>query len=340
MGNRFERHPVATLAALLLAILAAAEGALRLAAPGAIVFVHAARQVHRYSRRWAVDLRPGSRARLRLDGPGGRTILDFVLTVGPDAFRLPGGAPRPNPSGRYVHAVGDSYTMGWGVADDQSYPAILDSLLPDGPRVLNLGVDGFGAVGATERSRELADRFPPAHVVYLFVPNDFEDDARSVRVVSRPVLLHAALEGLDVLRRHTYLANTPFAIRWHLVSARAPARSDARGDGGPGAGAVLDPDPGTLPAPDRSLPTFDRISAFRRFLEARGARFTVLALSGQPQSLACYRFCREEGIETHLIEVPPSLRIPLDDHFTPAGNAWLARFVRDRVLVDARGAKP
>jgi hypothetical protein len=324
--------------------LVGAEGLLRVFTPSAIVFVHAARQVHRYSPRWAVDLIPDSRGRLRLEGTGGRTLLDFVLTVGPDGFRSSAGGPRPGAAGRFIHAIGDSYTMGWGVDDARAYPAVLDSLLPGGPRVLNLGVDGFGAVAATERSRELADRFPPVQVIYLFVPNDFEDDERAARVARRPGLLHAGFEALDVLRRITYLANVPFAVKWHLLSAGSGAgprpRADTVAGEAPASGVVLDPDPASLPAVDHTNPSLVQIAAFGRFLKGRGARLTVLALSKQPPSVACYRFCRDTGIEAHLIEMPESLRIPGDDHFTVAGNAWLAAWVRDHVVNDGRATNP
>lgn len=325
-------------------MLLGAEGLLRVFAPSAIAFVHAARQVHRYSPRWAVDLIPDSRARLRLEGAGGRTLLDFVMTVGPDGFRTIAGRHGAGAAGRFIHAIGDSYTMGWGVDDAQAYPAVLESLLPGGPRVLNLGVDGFGAVAATERSRELADRFPPVQVIYLFVPNDFEDDERAVRVGRRPGLLHAGFEALDVLRRVTYLANVPFAVKWHLVSARSAERPGPRADAvagdAPASGVVLDPDPASLPAVDHTNPSLAQIAAFGRFLKERGARLTVLALSTQSPSVACYRFCRDTGIETHLIEIPESLRIPGDGHFTAAGNAWLAAWVRDHVVSDGRATNP
>ena len=325
-------------------LLLAVEGLLRAFAPGAIVFVHAARHVHRYSPRWAVDLIPSSRERLRLEGTGGRKLLDFVLTVGPDGFRAMAGGSRPGAAGRFIHAIGDSYTMGWGVDDAQAYPAVLDSLLPQGPRVLNLGVDGFGAVAATERSRELADRFPPVHVIYLFVPNDFEDDERAARVAGRPGLLHAGFEALDALRRVSYLANVPFALKWHLLLARAPAGPTLRAHTAagelPSSGVVLDPDPASLPPVDHTIPSLAQIGAYGRFLKERGARFTVLALSTQSPSLACYRFCRDTGVEAHLIEVPESLRIPGDGHFTAAGNAWLAGWIRDHVVSDGRATNP
>lgn len=325
-------------------MLLVAEGLLRLFAPRAIVFVYAARQVHRYSRRWAVDLIPKTRARLRLAGAGGESLLDFVVTVGPDGFRTIAGGPRPDAGGRFIHAIGDSYTMGWGVDDGRAYPAVLDSLLPQGPRVLNLGVDGFGAVAATERSRELADRFPPAHAIYLFVPNDFEDDERARSVAARPRFLHVGFEALDGLRRITYLWNVPFALKWHLVSGQTGPRGVALGDAVAGSppvtGVVLDPDPASLPAVDGAIPSLVQVAAYDRFLRNRGARLTVLALSTQPQSVACYRFCRESGIETHIIDVPESLRIPGDGHFAAAGNTWLAHWIRDHVLRDDRATNP
>jgi hypothetical protein len=72
-----------------------------------------------------------------------------------------------------------------------------------------------------------------------------------------------------------------------------------------------------------------RIAAYRSFLESRGARLLVLALSNQPPSLTCYRFCRDQGIPAHLIELPWNLRLPGDGHFNPQGNDVLARLVRE-----------
>ena len=91
---------------------------------------------------------------------------------------------------------------------------------------------------------------------------------------------------------------------------------------------------------DHTIPSLAQIAAYDRFLKERGARLTVLALSTQPPSLACYRFCRDTGIEAHLIELPESLRIPGDGHFTAAGNAWLAVWIRDHVLSDGRATNP
>ena len=135
------------------------------------------RRVHGYSRVARVDLRPSQSARLRLERSDGQPLFDFRLSTGPEGFRVeePAG-PAPPPGVRFLHAIGDSYTMGWGVDADASYPARLARRLGPELPVLNLGVDGFGAIGATAKSRALAERFPPAAAVYLFSPNDLDDD--------------------------------------------------------------------------------------------------------------------------------------------------------------------
>jgi hypothetical protein len=53
----------------------------------------------------------------------------------------------------------------------------------------------------------------------------------------------------------------------------------------------------------------------------------VLVLSNQPESLAAYRFCREQGIEAHLFDVPQTMRIPGEGHFNVEGNEAVAELV-------------
>jgi hypothetical protein len=119
--------------------------------------------------------------------------------------------------------------MGWGVDYSSSYPAALDWILPSDWRAINLGVDGFGTIAATEKSISLWDRFPADVSVYLFTPNDFEDDAKAVALRKRPRAFHLALGVYDWLREKTFTANLPFALKWyfHFRSLRAD-RATAR----------------------------------------------------------------------------------------------------------------
>jgi lysophospholipase L1-like esterase len=291
--------------------------------------------VHGYSRVARVDLRPNVRARLRLDRRDGRPLLDFAIETGPDAFRIDGAPLTPRPAARYVHAIGDSYTMGWGVEARDSWPAQLGRRLRPGRDVLNLGVDGFGAIGATAKSRSLADRYPPEHAVYLFSPNDLEDDRRAAALQARSAARHSAHEALDAVRRWSYLAGIPFAIRYRAqfgspgeaTAASAAERESVAAAAAGSFGALLVPEPESLPAPRADEPSFAALLAYREFLASRGARLTVLVLSTKPESLAALRFCREQGIAVRLFDVPRELLIPDEGHFGAAGNAAVAALV-------------
>jgi lysophospholipase L1-like esterase len=87
------------------------------------------------------------------------------------------------------------------------------------------------------------------------------------------------------------------------------------------------PIPAALSAPPVGHPTFAGLLSYRDFLAARGARLLVLVLSTQPESLTAYRFCREQGIEAHLFDVPLAQRIPDEGHFNAAGNEAVAALV-------------
>lgn len=300
-------------------------------------FAHEMRRVHRYSRTSRVELRPSQTVRLRLLRSDGQPLFDFRLRTGPEAFRIDDGPGTAASSGaRFLHAIGDSYTMGWGVDAASCYPARLAPRLEPGLRALNLGVDGFGAIGATTKSRALAERFPPARAVYLFSPNDLDDDVRAAAVARRGSLAHAAHEALDAFRRSSYVASVPFALRYRLQFQAGPAQS-AVGTEAVDPDSLLIPEPAALPAPPGDHPTFAALLAYRDFLAARGARLLVLVLSNQAESLMAYRFCREQGIEAHLFDVPPALRLPDEGHFSAAGNEAVAALV-ERLLREGRDA--
>jgi hypothetical protein len=344
-GGRFERHPRLTGAGLFAGAVVMLELSLRLWDPVPLRFAHAMRVVHGYSRTARVDLRPSRSVRLHIDRSDGQPLFDFRLSTGPEGFRVVEG--QSPPAGvRYLHAIGDSYTMGWGEDAAESYPARLAQRLGPGTAVLNLGVDGFGAIGATSKSRALAERYPPACAVYLFCPNDFDDDVQAAAVARRGALAHAAFEALDLVRRTSYIAGLPFALRYKLQFQAGPAAAKPTASGGFQSGAPSSVDPQTLllsepapaPAPPADRPTFAAIREYRDFLAARGARFLVMVLSNQKESLEVYRFCREQGIEAHLFDVPEALRIPDEGHFNARGNEAVAALVAQLLATQARDA--
>ena len=231
--------------------------------------------------------------------------------------------------------------MGWGVDSRLSYPARLAQALAPELGVLNLGVDGFGAIGATAKSRALADRYPPAAAVYLFCPNDLDDDVQAAALARRGSGGARRVRRVDALPPDELPAGR--AVRAALPAA-VPGRAgragrDERGEDGRRSrrkrtrSTALDPtklllpEPASPPAPRPTSPTFAALREYRDFLAARGARLVVLALSNQPESLMAYRFCKEQGIEAHLFDVPPEMRIPDEGHFNALGNAAVAALV-------------
>ena len=74
-----------------------------------------------------------------------------------------------------VIALGDSYTMGWGVQQDETFPQLLEQLT--GMRVLNAGVSSYG----TARETKLLERIATDSVKYIVVQyhaNDFEENEK------------------------------------------------------------------------------------------------------------------------------------------------------------------
>jgi hypothetical protein len=163
--NRLRKHPVLRLVISCLLSLLFVEICLRIADPSILDFGYSFRRINRYHPRWLVDYESNSSAWMRLRGSGNVYYQNFLITINEHGFRCWDRALDNNiskiPEGaKVIHAIGDSFTQGWGLNYEASYPAVLDFILPDRIRVLNLGVNGFGTIGATEKSMELWDRFP------------------------------------------------------------------------------------------------------------------------------------------------------------------------------------
>jgi hypothetical protein len=342
--NRFRRRPVASVVLTVASVLLVIEIGLRAWSPAALVFAHSWRQVLRYHDRWYVDFLPGTSSTVRWRNRRGVHVLNFVITVGRHGFRTFDreleSRPSPGARRRFVHAIGDSFTMGWGVSFDTSYPAVLDFLLPRDDRVLNLGLAGFGTIGATEKSRLLSESLPPAAAVYVFHANDYGDDARAVRWAQLPWIVHRAADVLNGLRRHTYLANLPFAIVWwlHLRTdldvGEAEFRSEKVSAWSPQAFQVV-PANDAPSDPAAGAASKEAMLGYARFLKERGVPLIVIALTPSGNTRDFNAFCSENGIEFLQLKTPEEFRLVSDGHLNQLGNHKLALFVRD--LLAKRG---
>lgn len=121
-------------------------------------------------------------------------IEDSFIRVNALGFRGP-EVVVPKPSGRFrIVVIGDSLTLGWGVADDETYAARLERLLRDrlpahDLDVINLGVGGFNTRQAVTWLERNERRLAPDLVLVGFYSNDvpdaLEDGLSGTRVAAK-----------------------------------------------------------------------------------------------------------------------------------------------------------
>jgi lysophospholipase L1-like esterase len=197
---RRPHRPLVAVAALL-AGLVAAEAGLRLASTHALRVLDV--EMWRYARRVKAPSqllglveahRPHAAARLmgvevRTDGHG---------------FRRPGAAIEAarRPGERPVVALGDSLTLGWGVAEDATWPARLEALLrlrcPDRPAIVhNAGVGNSNTPMQRARYEHLVRPLAPDWLVLGYFVNDAEPDPEPAE---HPLLWRSSLATVFATR--------------------------------------------------------------------------------------------------------------------------------------------
>jgi hypothetical protein len=110
------------------------------------------------------------------------------VTIRKDGFRSNGSEPPPLPAD--VLVVGDSFTFGYQVSDNETWPACLERKLGRG--VDNGGVYGYGTAQALRRaSLKLAEKSYTTLVLSTLVADDFERDRFNYRQgFPRPAVIH------------------------------------------------------------------------------------------------------------------------------------------------------
>jgi hypothetical protein len=93
-------------------------------------------------------------------------------TITYDAFGFRGMPPPPvgATDGPPVLAAGDSYTQGDEVADDQTWPAVLQGLVKR--RTINAGVAAYGIDQTVLRTEQLVPKLKPSLIVMGFIADD------------------------------------------------------------------------------------------------------------------------------------------------------------------------
>jgi lysophospholipase L1-like esterase len=86
-----------------------------------------------------------------------------------------GGEWKLNPDAYRVLVLGDSLTFGYGVGEEQAYPAVIESRLSKTYRVqvFNLGVSGFQSQDIVQLAHRFIPELKPDLVIYGMCLNDF-----------------------------------------------------------------------------------------------------------------------------------------------------------------------
>jgi len=136
------------------------------------------------------------------------TTFGQPLTINSRGLRGP-EYPFEKPAGtRRILVLGDSYTWGYGVADEELFTKLLEEkLVADGRafEVLNCGVSGWGTDQEYLFFREEGTRYSPDVVVLTFFFNDLSEVVASMMYGSaKPLFLNSDLE----------LGNVPVPPPW------------------------------------------------------------------------------------------------------------------------------
>lgn len=143
-------------------------------------------------------------------------------TIDAQGFRTTANRPGSDRQHETILAIGDSFTFGWDVADQETYPsqlqAILDGRAPGRFEVLNGGMPGCTSFQAEQLLRRWIPRFKPAVLITLLGRNDGRQAYLSDRDVHR------------ILRWKPDLLNYVFPFMFlHYRNVQTLAQASGRG---------------------------------------------------------------------------------------------------------------
>ncbi len=253
----------------------------------------------------------------------------FPVTTDENGLRAPIHDVDKKPGVRRIMTLGCSTTFGWGVADDETYPAQLEHLALAAGRsnieVINGGQPGYTSFQGLWLWDEVLRDYSPDVVLVGYVVQDARKAAYSDR--SQAILQrdHRFLKDNLLHRSRIYLA---------LRSLVGGVQVEAKEVGPNDAGGVY------------RVPPEDYVDHIRRFVaEIRGVGATPV-LFGYPLERAGYtaqhrRILQAAGDELGVLVLDPQdqmeqathgaeLYFPRDrGHANAAGNAMIARWVYD-----------
>lgn len=278
----------------LIVVLAAGEGIARYFIAGPIDFIALSRDPE-----LIYELRPGH---YQVEGIFFR-IPAYDVAIDASGCRMQTfDKPATNSGKKPVLLVGDSFTFGDGVSGVQTFPVLIESLLP-GVHMINCGVPGYNLVQDVRAAELRAAQFHPALLVILIYRNDLESALPLERVLDAP-------GWVQWLRRDSRLFRLLYIAKGWLAG-----------------------DFGGLPP----LPTSAAEEALTRIARLASTYHTMLIVLREPPHphIQFSQELRHRGLRSYQ---PPlslfdrSLQIPNNLHWTPEGHRrfaeWLAPLLR------------
>ena len=292
--------------------------------------------------------------RLRPDLPHRIRINSLGFRGHAFAFEKPAGHRR-------ILCLGDTYTFGAYVNDDETFPAALERKLRQidsgwPTEVINAGVTGYTIADEAALAEENGFALSPDIVIVGFAMNDLPDLARKISArdsqrLAAARISHSPLTPVRTLLMHTATYNFLFALKASLLGRLHldPAMHEAQ------TRRFLSP-----PFDERSEILFEAYrSALLNLNDAalkRGCRLLLVlfplyeqAVSGTPAEAQARLMRMAEAAGIPAVDLLPAFRaagaraakmflVPLDHHPSAAGHRLAAREVSRFVVAEMAGA--
>jgi len=111
---------------------------------------------------------------------GRSNVWNTQVLIEPNGFRSNGPkTSKLDGSRKVILAVGDSFTFGDQVSDDETWPAYLEAMT--GVKVINAGVFGYGVDQIILRTESVFGPLKPTWVILSFIPDDIQRCELSAR---------------------------------------------------------------------------------------------------------------------------------------------------------------
>lgn len=324
-------------------VLLFVEVLLRVIRPELVIFANTWFNLYTHDQNMEWDLEPNQHVEFVIPTALEKETLRFHVATDGRGLRTSTHDPmvrdsrgEANTPRRIIHCIGDSYTMGWGVEFEESYPFVLGELLGASHEVVNVGMAGAGLLTSIERSRRLSSDLPPDVVIYLYNMTDYEDDERCA--TRRQENGGRSWPWLQPLCRSSYVCASPFAfLMWrNLSSVAADLKAGIPEKLSPPTMLAIEQllDAASFDVPSDDHPLLTSLKEYARTCEENGIRFLLLVydcdLVLAPRVV---RVAREHEMESFVFFLGREYLLP-DSHFNSRGNRRLAEMIRDRFFKD------